>query len=138
MVRRSERYKDSWISKFILSLPCLPELSLTSLVPQPPELRRQVLNAYARSLNFPWIICTPLLFIGFLISFLLKHYSMERAAVKAPRKGEVVPEERGEKLEEVGTKEDVVAEAEASGRDQRAEVEGTEEVWQREGTKEVV
>ncbi|BGO88825.1 hypothetical protein NBRC10512_002180 [Rhodotorula toruloides] len=105
---------------------------------QPPELRRQVLNAYARSLNFPWIICTPLLFIGFLISFLLKHYSMERAAVKAPRKGEVVPEERGEKLEEVGTKEDVVAEAEASGRDQRAEVEGTEEVWQREGTKEVV
>ncbi|GAA5894859.1 uncharacterized protein JCM6883_002235 [Sporobolomyces salmoneus] len=51
---------------------------------QPPELSRQVVHAYGRSLNDAWIICAPLLLVGFLVSFLLKQYSLERTVVRAP------------------------------------------------------
>lgn len=68
---------------------------------------------------------------------------MTRASVKAPKKGEVVADEKveegAEKLEEVSTKEEEAVAVESSARDERAEVNGVEdEVRQREGAKELV
>ncbi|GAA5863355.1 hypothetical protein JCM1840_007499 [Sporobolomyces johnsonii] len=54
---------------------------LTKIMPA--SVREEVLHAYTRALSFPWIICAPLLFVGFLVSFLLKQYSLERTTVKA-------------------------------------------------------
>lgn len=51
---------------------------------EPPELSRRVVHAYARSLNDAWIISAPLVFVGFLVSFLLKQYSLDRKVVRAP------------------------------------------------------
>ncbi|GAA6000904.1 hypothetical protein JCM10207_004712 [Rhodosporidiobolus poonsookiae] len=64
---------------------------------EPAELRAAVLKAYARSLNFPWIVCAPLLFVGFAASFFVKHHSLNRSTVKA---GEVKKE--GEEAVEAG------------------------------------
>ncbi|GJN87838.1 hypothetical protein Rhopal_000793-T1 [Rhodotorula paludigena] len=51
---------------------------------EPTDVRQQVLHAYSRALNFPWIICAPLLFVGFVISWVgLKHHSLDRTTVKA-------------------------------------------------------
>jgi hypothetical protein len=50
---------------------------------QPLELSKRVVHAYTRSLSDPWIISAPLIFFGFLISFLLKQYSLERNVVRA-------------------------------------------------------
>ncbi|GAA5960413.1 hypothetical protein JCM3765_007503 [Sporobolomyces pararoseus] len=51
---------------------------------QPPELSQQVVHAYTRSLNDAWIIAAPLIFVGFLVSFLLKQYSLEKNVIRAP------------------------------------------------------
>ncbi|GAA5957862.1 hypothetical protein JCM21900_001290 [Sporobolomyces salmonicolor] len=65
---------------------------LTKIMPE--SVRKEVLHAYTRALSFPWIICAPLLFVGFLVSFLLKHYSLDRTTIKA---GDVKKEtEQGE------------------------------------------
>ncbi|GAA6030021.1 hypothetical protein JCM8097_009218 [Rhodosporidiobolus ruineniae] len=62
---------------------------------QPVELRQQVLHAYTRALNFPWIIAAPLLFIGFLASLMLKHYSLDRSTVRAADvKKDILEEEK--------------------------------------------
>lgn len=48
---------------------------------EPLELRAQVLKAYARAINFPWIVSAPLLFVAFLMCLFMKHYTLQRAAV---------------------------------------------------------
>lgn len=48
---------------------------------EPPELREQVLKAYARAINFPWIVSAPLLFVAFILCIFMKHYTLQRAAV---------------------------------------------------------
>ncbi|TNY23947.1 MFS amino acid permease [Rhodotorula diobovata] len=66
---------------------------------EPPELRRQVLHVYARALNFPWIVAAPLLAVGFVASLFVKHYSMQRATVRAPKEDK--KKTKGEKALEV-------------------------------------
>lgn len=66
---------------------------------QPPELSRQVVHAYTRSLNDAWIIAAPLIFVGFLVSFLLKQYSLEKNVVRAPAQ-EKAKKEKEKKPEE--------------------------------------
>ncbi|GAA6008632.1 hypothetical protein JCM11491_003376 [Sporobolomyces phaffii] len=63
---------------------------------QPPELSRQVVHAYTRALSDPWIVCAPLIFVGFLVSFLLKQYSLERTVVK----GNGASDDKGRKSKE--------------------------------------
>ncbi|BGP13229.1 hypothetical protein JCM10213v2_001148 [Rhodosporidiobolus nylandii] len=68
----------------------------------PAELRQQVLRAYTRALSYPWIVATPLLFVGFLASLMIKHYSLDRSTVKAAdaKKDEVQAEGELEKAAE--------------------------------------
>ncbi|GAA5924217.1 MDR family MFS transporter [Sporobolomyces koalae] len=55
---------------------------------QPPELSNRVVHAYARALSDAWIICAPLLFAGFLVSFALKQYSLDRTTVQSQAGGQ--------------------------------------------------
>ncbi|THU98340.1 MFS amino acid permease [Dendrothele bispora CBS 962.96] len=48
---------------------------------QPPELRQQVLHAYTKSVSLMWIVCTPVLFTGFIIVLFIRSYSLKRNAV---------------------------------------------------------
>ncbi|GAA5974111.1 hypothetical protein JCM11641_003442 [Rhodosporidiobolus odoratus] len=67
---------------------------------EPPELRQQVLHAYARALNYPWIVAAPLLFVGFLLSLLIKHYSLDRSTVRTGGEKKEDGEKPGEGREE--------------------------------------
>ncbi|GAA5850767.1 hypothetical protein JCM8547_009084 [Rhodosporidiobolus lusitaniae] len=66
---------------------------------EPEALRKAVQHAYSRALNFPWIIAAPLLFVAFLVSLLIKHYSLDRSTVKAGQEDKKKEEEEGEKVE---------------------------------------
>ena len=46
-------------------------------------LRQQVLHAYTRSISTIWILGAPLLFLGAVCAVGMKHYSLDRRAVKA-------------------------------------------------------
>ncbi|THU98311.1 MFS general substrate transporter [Dendrothele bispora CBS 962.96] len=48
---------------------------------QPPELRQQVLHAYTKSVSLMWIVCTPVLFTGFIIVLFIRSYSLKRNVV---------------------------------------------------------
>ncbi|GAA5918773.1 hypothetical protein JCM6882_006808 [Rhodosporidiobolus microsporus] len=63
---------------------------------EPAETRQQVLHAFARALNFPWIIAAPLLFVGFILSLFIKEYSLERAVVRTGGKKEGEEKKEGE------------------------------------------
>ncbi|KDQ21893.1 hypothetical protein BOTBODRAFT_40523 [Botryobasidium botryosum FD-172 SS1] len=45
---------------------------------QPPALRQQVLHAYTKSTSMIWIVCTPMLFIGFLAVLFIRSYTLKR------------------------------------------------------------
>ncbi|KAM0751529.1 MFS general substrate transporter [Meredithblackwellia eburnea MCA 4105] len=45
---------------------------------EPISLRNEVLHAYTRSISVIWEVTAPILFVGFVLSCCLKHYSMER------------------------------------------------------------
>ncbi|GAA5826161.1 hypothetical protein JCM11251_007188 [Rhodosporidiobolus azoricus] len=68
---------------------------------EPAETRQAVLHAFARALNFPWIIAAPLLFVGFLASLFIKEYSLTaREVVRTGGKEEARAKEGG--AEEAG------------------------------------
>ncbi|THU92794.1 hypothetical protein K435DRAFT_862115 [Dendrothele bispora CBS 962.96] len=48
---------------------------------QPFELRQQVLHAYTKSVSLMWIVCTPVLFTGFIIVLFIRSYSLKRNVV---------------------------------------------------------
>ncbi|GAA6062990.1 hypothetical protein JCM10212_004972 [Sporobolomyces blumeae] len=60
---------------------------------KPESLRNAVIHAYTRALSDPWIVCAPLIFVGFLVSFMLKQYSLERNVVRGS--GNAKDEEKG-------------------------------------------
>ncbi|SCV72438.1 BQ2448_3975 [Microbotryum intermedium] len=86
---------------------------LSSLVLiEPPELRAQVLHAYARAINSPWIVGAPLLFVSSILVCFQKHYSLDRKTVSGGAKNKVV-DGNAEKLEEKAVaKDDEVVEEE--------------------------
>ncbi|CEQ39190.1 SPOSA6832_00685 [Sporobolomyces salmonicolor] len=89
---------------------------LTKIMPE--SVRKEVLHAYTRALSFPWIICAPLLFVGFLVSFLLKHYSLDRTTIKA---GDVKKDTEQGETEACGEKEAEAKEEVAQRADERGE-----------------
>lgn len=57
---------------------------------QPEELKLSLINAYAESLSYIWIVCTPMVGIGFLLVLCVRVYGMKRIIVKH---GEKPPED---------------------------------------------
>ena len=53
---------------------------------QPPELRDQVLTAYALSIRTIWICLTPLAFVGLICVLFARKYTLKRNFVKAGEK----------------------------------------------------
>ncbi|KAI3602853.1 membrane transporter [Moniliophthora roreri] len=49
---------------------------------QPPELRQRVVHAYASSISFIWIVCTPLIGAGLIMTLLIRGYSLKRPVVR--------------------------------------------------------
>ncbi|KIO29866.1 hypothetical protein M407DRAFT_160836 [Tulasnella calospora MUT 4182] len=54
---------------------------------QPESLKTEVIGAYAKSVSSIMLICTPLVALGLVLSFLVREYSMKRAFTRAPPKG---------------------------------------------------
>jgi len=52
----------------------------------PIEVRTQVIDAYASSISTIWLVCTPLVFVGFLMVLLVRPYSLKRAVQRGPIK----------------------------------------------------
>jgi len=50
---------------------------------EPPELRDQVLNAFARSIATIWTVIAPLLGVCLILTLFVRHYSLTRNFVKA-------------------------------------------------------
>uniref|UniRef100_A0A0W0F594 Carboxylesterase type B domain-containing protein n=1 Tax=Moniliophthora roreri TaxID=221103 RepID=A0A0W0F594_MONRR len=48
----------------------------------PPELRQRVLHAYTKSVSLMWIVCTPIVFVAFIMVLFLRSYSLKRAVVR--------------------------------------------------------
>ncbi|KAG8923456.1 hypothetical protein FRC01_012740 [Tulasnella sp. 417] len=67
--------------------------SLPSL--QPDELRQSIISAYAESLSYIWIVCTPMIGVGFLLVLCVREYGMKRIIIKPgekpPADGESTP-----------------------------------------------
>ncbi|KAH8927770.1 MFS general substrate transporter [Atractiella rhizophila] len=87
---------------------------------QPPELRRQVLHAYAESLTTVWIFLVPCSVVGTLVVFLYRKYTLKRVIVKASGEKEDKDADAAEKRdslieEEVEKRDDV--EEDAKGHD---------------------
>lgn len=40
--------------------------------------RNEVIQAYAKSLSQIWVVCTPIVAVGLLLSFLIRHYTLRR------------------------------------------------------------
>ncbi|KAK4056280.1 hypothetical protein OIO90_002724 [Microbotryomycetes sp. JL221] len=55
---------------------------------QPLAYRHEIQHAFSRAINTCWIVCAPLLFVGFLLCLPMKHYSLDRKVVKAGVQGE--------------------------------------------------
>ncbi|KAG8774201.1 hypothetical protein FRC12_002107 [Ceratobasidium sp. 428] len=55
-----------------ISAPTFDYRLLTTLEPEP--LRAEVIRAVSRSISSIWMVCTPCLAIGFLLSLFMKHY----------------------------------------------------------------
>ncbi|ESK84655.1 membrane transporter [Moniliophthora roreri MCA 2997] len=49
---------------------------------EPPELRQRVLHAYTKSVSLMWIVCTPIVFVAFIMVLFLRSYSLKRAVVR--------------------------------------------------------
>ncbi|KAJ7087714.1 MFS general substrate transporter [Mycena crocata] len=62
----------------------------------PPELRQQVVVALSRSLRTIFVMLVPLAATTFLLSLLVRHYSLERNFVQAGRPTDSVPERSGD------------------------------------------
>lgn len=61
-----------------------PIASLSQI--NPPELRMRVLQAYSLSIRNIWILATPVSGVAFLLTFLLKVYTLKRANTRLPGK----------------------------------------------------
>ncbi|SCZ92353.1 BZ3500_MvSof-1268-A1-R1_Chr5-2g07802 [Microbotryum saponariae] len=75
---------------------------------EPPELKAQVLHAYARAINSPWIVGAPLLFISTILVCFQKHYSLERKSVSGNGKKTRIEEDAEKVAESTTTKSDGV------------------------------
>ncbi|ESK96344.1 membrane transporter [Moniliophthora roreri MCA 2997] len=56
--------------------------SANQLKDLPPELRQRVVHAYASSISFIWIVCTPLIGAGLIMTLLIRGYSLKRPVVR--------------------------------------------------------
>ncbi|KAG8983948.1 hypothetical protein FRB90_005640, partial [Tulasnella sp. 427] len=54
---------------------------------QPESLRIQVIGAYAKSISSIWLICTPLVALGMVLSFFVRAYTLKRGVVREQKKG---------------------------------------------------
>ncbi|KDE08593.1 hypothetical protein MVLG_01057 [Microbotryum lychnidis-dioicae p1A1 Lamole] len=79
---------------------------------EPPELKAQVLHAYARAINSPWIVGAPLLFISTILVCFQKHYSLERKSVSGNGKKTRVDEDAEKVEKNTATKSDAVVDGE--------------------------
>lgn len=73
---------------------------------QPASVRVQVVAAYAKSISSIWLICTPLVALGMVLSFFVRGYTLQRGVVREQKKGGVtnaevngVPNDHGRDLE---------------------------------------
>jgi len=72
---------------------------------QPPELARQVVDAYGDALRLVWIVLTPIVGIGFLSTLGIKAYSLNRRIVrgnKDDKTNDVESQEKKATDEDVG------------------------------------
>jgi len=58
---------------------------------EPLAVRNQVLHAYTESLATIWVVCTPMVFLGFVCTLCIRSYSLKRTLIQTPRKGDVTP-----------------------------------------------
>lgn len=54
---------------------------------QPEAVRQQVLHAYAKSISTIWIVDTPVLFVGFVMSLFVAKYTLKRTIVRSEKAG---------------------------------------------------
>jgi len=57
---------------------------------QPISLRNEVQHAYSRSIAVIWLVSIPLSFVGFLVSLLIKNYTLQRNVIKEGKHGALV------------------------------------------------
>ncbi|KAK4049440.1 hypothetical protein OIV83_004173 [Microbotryomycetes sp. JL201] len=60
---------------------------------EPVEYRLSVQHAFTRSISTIWVVAAPILFVGFLLCFPMKHYSLERKAVVAGKEKQLVTDD---------------------------------------------
>ncbi|KAF8485604.1 major facilitator superfamily domain-containing protein [Gautieria morchelliformis] len=58
----------------------------------PPALRQQVLHAYSKSIATIWIVDTPLIGVGFLMSLFILRYTLKRNVVRSEKPTGAAPE----------------------------------------------
>lgn len=76
---------------------------------QPDNVREQVIGAYAGSISVIWEVCTPMLFVGTVILFFVRGYTLRRQTAGAPtakKEGEAAPDpEKGPTAEQAANEE---------------------------------
>ncbi|KAH8836107.1 MFS amino acid permease [Flagelloscypha sp. PMI_526] len=110
-------YKSQFLPREVAKFPELANMSLTGsgltggigyLHNLPASALKTTLeHVYTRAVSWIWVIQTPIVGLGFILSFFLRKYSLNRATVQAGKreaeadmeKGEVVPETLDEKKE---------------------------------------
>ncbi|GAA93477.1 uncharacterized protein L969DRAFT_46427 [Mixia osmundae IAM 14324] len=58
---------------------------------QPPELREEIMAAFCDGIRIFYVVCAPLCFIGFLSTFGMRSYSLNREVVRLPGKDKIAP-----------------------------------------------
>lgn len=62
----------------------------------PPELRQQVLQAYALSIQRIWMVACPMAGVAFLLTFVIKVYTLNRASTRLPAGAKPTPVKGGQ------------------------------------------
>ncbi|KAG8949457.1 hypothetical protein FRC04_008556 [Tulasnella sp. 424] len=62
---------------------------------QPDSVRIQVVGAYAKSISSIWLVCTPLVALGLVLSFFVRGYTLKRGVVHEQKKGKTTDAEAG-------------------------------------------
>lgn len=77
-----------------------PISSLANITPA--SLRMQVIQEYCLALRLIWIVITPIVGVAFLLTFLLKVYSLNRATTRLPGKSKGVPDAEKATIDNAG------------------------------------
>ncbi|KAI0798031.1 MFS general substrate transporter [Abortiporus biennis] len=70
-----------------------------------PTIRTALMHAYTTSINKIWLICTPILGVGLILTFFLRPYTLKRVVIKGSQQPAAADVEAG-RMEDVAEEED--------------------------------